>query len=160
MVFLVFGAVVVCGWILQRPSEIIDNDTILAIPNGEAKLVSELANTDFTTVCVLHPYQERLPPQTGDIDIARANAHLSEIGYAGDEGHWAMLLIRAKAIELAVFKRSAELDIGTARQLQSMGANKLLPIGFVPKNCADGEHVAVSKIRVQDRTYVILGETH
>lgn len=155
---LVFGAALVFGYDVLRPAQIIDRDALLAIPAGGMKPVSDIANADFTRACVLQPYQNRMQEENGDLDLVRANAHLSAIEYEGDERHWALILIADTAIELVVFNRSSELDLMVVHQLQSTETAKLLPVGFVPVYCAAGNRAALSKIGYRERTYVVLGE--
>ena len=154
----VFGSALFVGYEVLRPAQIINRDALLAIPNGEARPVSELTKADFSRVCILQPYQNRVQTDHGELDLARANAHLSAIEYAGDEGRWALILIADAAIELVVFNRSSKLDLMAVQQLQSTDAAALLPIGFVPMNCAAGNRAALSKIGFGERTYVVLGE--
>jgi len=154
----VFGSALIVGYEVLRPAQIINRDALLAIPAGGARPVSELAKADFSRVCILQPYQNRVQAENGELDLSRANAHLSAIEYAGDEVHWALIFIADAAIELVVFNRSSKLDLMAVRQLQSTDAAALLPVGFVPMNCAAGNRAALSKIGFGERTYVVLGE--
>jgi hypothetical protein len=144
---------------LEVAGEAIDRSTLEAIPAGRAISISALSGFDFTSVCVLTPYQDRL--RSNGIDVERANAHLDAIEYASDEGHWAFVLIKRTAIEVVVFKRSPLLDIMGQAQIDRSAAllQGKLPPGFAPSTCANTPGAALTKFVYQDRSYIVLGET-
>jgi hypothetical protein len=125
------------------------------VRQGEMLPAHALIDKSFEAVCVLTPYQDKLnddAPFRG-----RVNAHLSEIGYRGDEGDWAMVLVRRADVEVLHFRRSADLDILQMPKAKSAQAANL-PEHFQPMTCVDGKAAAFAKIKENDRTYIILGK--
>jgi hypothetical protein len=123
---------------------------------GEMQPAQALIAKSFDAVCVLTPYQKRLDNDAPYRD--RVNAHLAETGYRGDEGDWAIVLVRRADVEVLHFRRSADLDILQMPKAKSAQAPKL-PEHFQPMSCVCGEAAAFAKIEMKDRTYIILGKS-
>ena len=152
-------SVLLCACVsLEVAGEAMVPSALEEIPAGKAISVAALSGFDFTSVCVLIPYQDRL--EANNADMERVNAHLAAIEYAPDEDHWALVLINRTAIEVATFKRSRQLDIMGQAQIGRSAhlLQEKMPPGFVPSTCATTPGAALTKFVHQDRSYVVLGK--
>jgi hypothetical protein len=127
-----------------------------ALKPGEMQPARSLIDKDFHHLCTLAPYQGRLHDPSSFRD--RINAHLSETGYRGDEGTWAIVLVRSADIEVLTFKRSARLDLADASMAGAAQMSRL-PGNFEPVSCVDADIAAFAKITGNDRIYIILGKS-
>ena len=133
----------------------LDEDAFRNIPLGKATKFSSISSFDAQAVCLLQPYQDRLPSH--DALAARVNNYLAANNYVADEGHFAFVLIGREAIEIAAFDRSQKLDV-LARHEVSSSAEEMLPKGFAAHGCASGQSAAFIKIEFRARHYLVLGE--
>lgn len=133
----------------------LDEDAFSNIPIGKATKFSNLSSLDAQAVCLLQPYQDRLP--SNDALAVRVNEYLAAHDYVAGEGHFAFVLIWKDAIEIAPFNRSQELDVLAKHEISS-AVEAMLPKGFAPHDCASGRFAAFIKIGFRARTYVVLGE--
>lgn len=122
---------------------------------GEAAQFSNLSSFEAQTVCLLQPYQDRLSSK--ELVAVRMNKYLAASKYSSDEGHFAFVLIGKEAIEIASFKRSKNLDVLSKHEISS-SVEEILPKDFVPHDCASGQSAVFTKVGLQARTYVVLGE--
>ncbi|EJT06616.1 hypothetical protein [Rhizobium sp. CCGE 510] len=151
--FLVTLAPIVYGPLAKAGS--LDEDAFRNIPLGKATKFSQISSFDAQAVCLLQPYQDRLP--SNDALAARVNEYLAANNYVPNEGHFAFVLIGKEAIEIAALNRSQELDV-LARHEVSSSVEETLPKGFAPQDCASGQSAAFIKIGFRARNYVLLGE--
>jgi hypothetical protein len=123
---------------------------------GEMLPARELLEPRFEHLCVLGPYQDRLDQNVPARD--RINAHLFDIGYVGDEGDWALVLVRHVDVEVLRFRRSAKLELLPASETQSSRIGGL-PERFTPTSCVDGGAAMFAKTEIDGRTYISLGKS-
>ncbi|HWT60665.1 MAG TPA: hypothetical protein VN284_22740 [Rhizobium sp.] len=133
----------------------LDEDAFKNISLDKATKFSNISSFDAQAICLLQPYQDRLPSR--DALAARVNNYLAANNYVADEGHFAFVLIGKEAIEIAAFHRSQKLDV-LARHEVSSSVEEMLPKGFAPQDCASGQSAAFIKIGVRARHYLVLGE--
>ena len=133
----------------------LDESTFNKISVGKPTRFHDISTFDAKAVCLLQPYQDRLPSR--DVLAARVNKYLAANNYSADEGHFAFVVIGNDAIELTSFKRSQSLDVLAKHEVPSK-ALEMFPIGFVPQNCADGQLAAFMKISFRSKPYIVLGE--
>ncbi|UWU12913.1 hypothetical protein N2599_12110 [Rhizobium sullae] len=107
---------------------------------GEPQPAHLLIAEQFDRVCVLGPYEDRLHEMVTGGD--RANEHLANIGYRGDEGRWAIILIQESKIGVLRFSRSAKLDFLAAHAAIELPLPSKLPGNFTAMNCADSKSAA------------------
>jgi hypothetical protein len=141
-----------------RPSAdagVISTNAFNSIRMGEAKRLADLSPFKAETICLLQPYQDRLPSEHPY--SARVNQYLVAEDYRGDESHFAFVLVGKDGIEIAAFARSKQLDV-LAKHGVSLLFEKSLPKGFQARNCASGGPAAIAKTSLKERTYVVLGE--
>jgi len=84
------------------------------------------------------------------------NEYLATTNFSSDEGHFSFVLVGDEAIDIVTFKRSQQLDVLSDRR--AISAAERLPKGFAPHGCASGENAALMKVRLRERSYVVLGE--
>ncbi|MEO5340555.1 MAG: hypothetical protein H7837_08570 [Magnetococcus sp. MYC-9] len=124
---------------------------------GEAVRLVDLAKISGGTICVLYPY-------IGDVadnvaQSSRINEYLKATGYSdtADEGHWAFVIIERDVVTLSKFKRM-DLDVINLHTIPPR--HKVdLPEGLKPVYCTSVEHAAIAKVELQNRSYIVLGET-
>ncbi|MCV9943818.1 hypothetical protein OIU25_13065 [Rhizobium sp. BT-175] len=150
---LVSMAWIVCGPLANAAS--LDDDAFKSIPIGKTAKFSDLSSFDAQVVCLLQPYQDRLPSK--DALTARVNMYLAANNYVADEGHFAFVLVGKETIEIAPFRRSEKLDV-LAKHEVSSSIDVMLPKGYTPHDCASGESAGFMKIGLRARSYVVLGE--
>ncbi|WP_348639848.1 hypothetical protein [Rhizobium leguminosarum] len=150
---LVSVAWIACGPLANAAS--LDDDAFKSIPIGKIAKFSDLSSFDARVVCLLQPYQDRLPSK--DALAVRVNMYLATNNYVADEGHFAFVLVGKETIEIAPFKRSQKLDV-LAKHEVSSSVNRMLPKGFAPHDCASGESAGFMKIGLRARDYIVLGE--
>ncbi|MDU0364958.1 hypothetical protein RWK44_31785 [Rhizobium sp. 25PS6] len=151
--FLVSMASIVYGPSANAGS--LDRDDLESIPIGKATEFSNLSTFDAQAVCLLHPYQDRLSSK--DELAVRVNTYLAANKHVSDEGHFAFVLVGKDGIEIVPFKRSRNLDV-LAKHEVSSSVDEMLPKGFAPHDCANGQSAAFLKIGLRARTYLVLGE--
>ncbi|KQV30650.1 hypothetical protein ASC97_20845 [Rhizobium sp. Root1203] len=108
----------------------------------------------FDSLCVMGPYQDKVREDVAARD--RINAYLSDIGYTGDEGEWALVLVRSADVEALRFRSSAKLDFISPWEVQQSRIVGL-PERFAPASCVDGNAAMFAKTEKDGRTYISLG---
>ncbi|WP_245433147.1 hypothetical protein [Rhizobium sp. L43] len=155
MRFIALAAMALIAYGPSANAGSLDEDAFRNIPVGKATKFSNLSSLDAQAVCLLQPYQDRLP--SNNALAARVNDYLAANNYVPDEEHFAFVLIGKEAIEIAAFNRSQKLDV-LAKHEVSPSVEEMLPKGFAPHDCASGQFAAFTKIGFRARTYVLLGE--
>lgn len=149
------AALTLVDWRLGRSVKFIQPDTLRdVLKPGPVYRLRDLVGGDATTICVLTPYQRQVRRDAPD--SARINAHLKDSGYPGEEHQWALVLARADAVDVAIFKRSAQLDV-MVPDPDARPPSVELPAGFRPADCAPFGAAALVKVVVRNRTHIVLG---
>ncbi|MBB3521173.1 hypothetical protein [Rhizobium sp. BK456] len=152
--FLAMVAAMACGPLAEAGA--LDEDAFGNIPLGKATKFSRISSFDAQAVCLLQPYQNRLP--SSDALAVRVNEYLAASNYVADEGHFAFVLIGKGAIEIAAFQRSQKLDVLAEHEVSS-SVEEMLPKDFASHDCASGQSAALVKIEFRARNYVLLGQS-
>ncbi|WP_049730847.1 hypothetical protein [Rhizobium ecuadorense] len=151
--FLAMVASIAYGPLAKAGS--LEEDALRNIPLGKATKFSIISSFDAQAVCLLQPYQDRLP--STDALAARVNEYLAANNYVAEEGHFAFVLIGKEAIEIAAFHRSQKLDVLVGHEVSS-SVEEMLPKEFASRDCASGQSATFIKIGFRARSYVLLGE--
>lgn len=129
----------------------IDRVDLERLAINEPNRVSAMAAQDLDTVCVLLPYEKRVPE--GERDAGLINDFLKTRTYAGDETHWSLALRRGERFAIARFGRSGALNIADGNSL----APGSLPTGFAPARCAAGDTAALVKLGTENEAVIVFG---
>lgn len=127
---------------------------------GQVLPLRNLVKIPAGRVCVLYPYQNRVPEKF--TESSRVNDYLRSSKYMGDEGHWSLLIVEPNKISISRFARSERLDILPFSKIHLVSRAKL-PNNFLqPLDCALSGAAAVAKIvadgKFENRIYLIFGE--
>jgi hypothetical protein len=141
------------GYGVSTGSDALTVDAVTNVPIGTAVRLADISPFNAEAVCILVPYQDRLASKYAF--AARVNDHLAEKGFRADEGHFALVFIGGRSIEVATLSRR-RIDMLPMHMISPQAA-QMLPEGFTPQSCASGEVAALAKIEFRDRTYIVLG---
>jgi hypothetical protein len=122
---------------------------------GEALPLEALESKPGDLICALYPYQEAFPEGLANVHFF--NNRLQSIGYEANEYSWAFVFGDKTAVTVSKFSRSRQLDILSAREVLVSDKAKI-PKGFMPADCVPINKAGLAKIKLHDRTYLILGE--
>lgn len=113
-----------------------------------------------TLLCPMTPYQSKLLDSTPA--AGRVNAFLKQKQFLGEEGQWALIVVRPEAagnagIEQLVFRRGMYDVINDPGLLRRDGA--AAPAQFLPQSCVPVERARVLATRPpgSDRTMIVFG---
>jgi hypothetical protein len=165
---LLFGSLVIAALSLQgcfsrRSPQMIERvDLVNALNNlqvGQVLPLRKLVNIPASRVCVLYPYQDRVPENFAE--SSRINDYLSSLKYMGDEGHWSLLIVETNQISISRFARS-EFDIMSSSRNHQVRREKLQHYFEEHFDCGTWGAAAVAKIvghgKFKNRIYLIFGE--
>ncbi len=144
------------GYGVSTGSDALTLDAVTNVPLGTAVRLADISPFNAEAVCILVPYQDRLESKYAF--AARVNDHLAKKGFRADEGHFALVFIGSRSIEIATLSRR-RIDMLPMHMI-SPPAAQMLPEGFTPQSCANGEVAALAKIEFRDRIYIVLGVVH
>jgi hypothetical protein len=144
-----------CAWDKEE-NFIEEADLQKNIKIDEVVALRKFLKTERGTLCVLFPYQEDVVNSKPYSD--RINNYLKKINYVADEGHWAFVFVNDEIVKISKIKRSEKLDIMGIREINSIQGKKL-PVNFLPTNCVSVDKGLLWKIKINERVFLILGES-
>lgn len=126
---------------------------------GQVLPLRKLVNIPASRVCVLYPYQDRVPENF--TESSRINDYLRSSKYMGDEGHWSLLIVEPNKILISRFARY-NLDILSSSEDHHVSHTKLPHYFEEHFDCGTWGAAAVAKIvgdeKFENRIYLIFGE--
>ena len=163
---LLLGCICIAALSLQgcfprRSPQMIERNVFeTSLKVGQVLPLRNLVKIPAGRVCVLYPYQNRVPEKF--TESSRVNDYLRSSKYMGDEGHWSLLIVEPNKISISRFARSERLDILPFSKIHLVSRAKL-PNNFLqPLDCALSGAAAVAKIvadgKFENRIYLIFGE--
>lgn len=150
----ILGVVSLIGCEAEKVGRILNEEKLQEIKIGSVVKLSDLIHDEADSVCVLHPYQDRVADRYHE-NVA-INKYLQDIKYQVSESYWSLVTSTAGYTNHYKFKRSKVLDIFAAHSLDSSAAVDL-PANFETAECASFDRSAFFKISIDDRIYMIFG---
>lgn len=120
--------------------------------------VSEVANFPWNHICILWPYQDRLPKEgkfSNEFSGA-INAELDRLSFKADEGHWAMAFVDTHTVKIARLARGDDLDVMSPPTAKDVMPDDILH-RIEPLSCASRGEAFFVPFAFQSRNYFVLG---
>lgn len=150
----ILGVLSLTGCDTQKTGRILTEEKLHEVKVDSIVKLSVLIHDKADSVCVLHPYQEKISEKF--YQHVSVNKYLQDIKYLANESHWSLVVLNADATNIYTFKRSKILDIFDAYGLKST-ATVNLPANFEMAECASFDQAALFKTAINDRIYMIFG---
>jgi len=138
----------------EKGGRILNEEKLQEIKIGSVVKLSDLIHDKADTVCVLHPYQDRVADRYPENVVI--NKYLQDIKYQASESYWSLITLTTSSANHYTFKRSKVLDIFAAHGLKSSAAVEL-PANFEMAECTSFDRAALFKASIGGRIYMIFG---
>lgn len=149
------GTLSLIGCDAQKPNPMLTEEKLQTeIKVGSIAKLSDLIRDKADSVCVLHPYQEKIADKYHE-NVA-VNKYLQDIKYQANESHWSLAILDADSTNVYTFRRSKVLDIFSSHGLKNL-TTVSLPANFEMAECTSFDRAAFFKASINDRIYLIFG---